>query len=65
MTLDELEALDSPTISPAQAASVIPCNVQALRIQARECPERLGFPVIQIRNQIKIPREPFIRFMRG
>lgn len=54
MTLDDIEAMTAATISPAQAASVIGCNEQALRIQARERPEWLGFPVIRINNQIKI-----------
>lgn len=35
MTLDDIEAMTAATISPAQAASVIGCNEQALRIQAR------------------------------
>ena len=63
MTLDDIEAMTATTISPAQAASVIGCNEQALRIQARERPEWLGFPVIRINNQIKIPREAFLRYM--
>lgn len=63
MTLDDIERMDKAMITAKEAARVIGCNEQALRIQARERPEWLGFPVIRINNQIKIPREAFLRYM--
>lgn len=65
MTIAELEALDSATITAETAASVIGASAQAIRIQARECPERLGFPVVCVGSRVKIPREPFVAFLRG
>lgn len=63
MTLDDIEAMTAATISPAQAASVIGCNEQALRIQAKENPAWLGFNVTRINNTLYIPREAFLRYM--
>ena len=65
MGICELEKMTRETISCEAAADVIGCNPQLLRIQARQCPQALGFPVIVIGNHVKIPRRPFIAFMRG
>ena len=65
MSIAELETMTKETISGNTAAEVIGCNPQLLRIQARQCPQALGFPVIVIGNHVKIPRRPFIAFMRG
>ena len=63
MTLDELKALDEPVITPKIAAQFLKCNPYAISIAARDCPERLGFPVSRIGNRTKIPRLAFIRFL--
>lgn len=64
MTLFELENLEKDVISPEIAASVLGCNAQVLRIQARKQPEALGFPVICLGCRVKIPRLPFIKYLR-
>lgn len=64
--IDELRAMGSPTITPAVAASFLGCAPHWLRIMAREKPEMLGFPVCcTSEHRVKIPREPFIRFLGG
>lgn len=65
MTLAEIEALTTDTITCKQAASVLRSNEQLLRITAREMPERLPFPVIVIGSRVKIPKAAFVSFMRG
>ena len=65
MSIAELETMTKETISCSTAAVVIGCNPQLLRIQARQCRQALGFPVIVIGNHVKIPRRPFSAFMRG
>ena len=65
MSIAELETMTKETISCNTAAEVIGCNPQLLRIQARECPQALGFPVVVVRKRVKIPRLAFIAFMRG
>lgn len=65
MTLQEIKALDRDVITPVQAAGVLGCDPHFIRLAARECPERLGFPVCVIGSRTKIPRVPFIRFVEG
>ena len=52
-------------LTPAQAASLIGCDPQGLRMTAREDPQSLGFPVVVIGSRVKIPRVPLIRFLGG
>ena len=65
MTLQDIERLDTLTLTPAQVSAVIGSDPNTLRWQAHHEPAMLGFPVIVVRSRVKIPRIPFIRFMRG
>lgn len=64
-TLKDIEAMTAEKLTPQQVADVIGANAQAIRIQARDNPERLGFPVIVVGHRVKIPRQAFLNFMRG
>ena len=46
MTLEEIEALPTEVLTPAQVAPVLHLDQDTVRGQARTCPARLGFPVI-------------------
>lgn len=63
MTLEDIIRSDKPFITPQDAADVLRCSAQLIRIQARDNPEALGFPVIRVGNRTKIPRKAFVRFM--
>lgn len=63
--LDAIKRMETPTITPAQAAPVLGCDPHWIRLVARQQPERLGFPVTVIRSRTKIPRVPFIRYIEG
>ena len=65
MTLDEMRASDKVTVTPEQAASVLGCSPQGLRITAREDPLALGFPVTVIGKRVHIPRVPFLEYLTG
>ena len=65
MTLDEIKAIDREYLTPAQVASVIGCDPQAIRVWARQRPQELGFPVICVGSRVKIPKWGFIRHMTG
>ena len=65
MTLAELKKLDRDIITPAQAAGVLGCDPQYIRVAAHQRPELLGFPVTIIQSRVKIPRLAFIRYMEG
>ena len=65
MTLNEIKALDREFLVPAEVASILGVDPQAVRVTARECPERLGFKVAVFGTRVKIPRLGFIRWMEG
>lgn len=64
-TLEDIEDLDCETLTAQQIAPILCANPETIRLQARERPELLGFPVIVLGNRVKIPRQPFLSFMRG
>lgn len=64
-TLEDIEDLDSEMLTAQQIAPILCANPETIRLQARERPELLGFPVIVMGNRVKIPRQPFLSFMRG
>lgn len=64
LTINDIRAMSKPMILASEAAQVLGCNPQWLRIMARERPERLGFPVsCTSKHRVKIPRESFLRFL--
>lgn len=65
MSIEELERMDTPVITPAVAASFLKCNPHWIRVAARQKPGLLGFPVSVVGNRTKIPRIPFIQFLKG
>lgn len=60
-----IKALDDTVITAEIAAKALGVNAQSLRLQAREDPSSLGFGVICIGGNLKIPRLPFIQFLEG
>lgn len=65
LTLADIKQMEKDVITPAEAAQVVGCDPQKMRLEARERPENLGFPVIIVRSRIKIPRMAFIKYMEG
>lgn len=63
--LEELKASEQLFILPADAAKVLGCAPELIRVTAKQCPERLGFPVAVIGTRTRIPRLPFIQFVEG
>ena len=64
--LEEIKRMDKPFITPQQAARVIGCDPQYIRMVARgPNPKALGFPTTVTRTRTHIPRIPFIRFVDG
>lgn len=63
--LEQIKALERAIITPDEAARVLQCNAQYIRMQARADASKLGFPVICLGRRVKIPRLPFIAFVEG
>ena len=64
-TLAEIEALDCEVLTCAQVAPLLCADPATIHGQAMERPELLGFPVICAGRRVKIPKRPFLAFMRG
>lgn len=62
---ENLKNLSRSYLLPEEAAHVLGCDPQSIRVAARQRPELLGFPVIIVGNRVKIPRIPFLNLMNG
>ena len=65
MTLQQIEQIDRPYLMVEEVAKVLCLTPQMIRTQARERPELLGFPVISCGTRTRVPKEGFLRFMKG
>ena len=63
--LSQLMFCPKPTITADEAAKVLGCKPDTLRKQIQTDSSKLGFPVSFIGNRIHIPREPFIKYLKG
>lgn len=64
-SLDDITALESEYLTCAQIAGVLHADPYAIHQTAVQRPELLGFPVIVYGRRVKVPKMPFVRFMRG
>lgn len=62
-SLEELHDYPKETITPEMAAGILGCDPQSIRSQAQLDAGALGFPVIVMGREVKIPRRGFIYFM--
>lgn len=64
LTLREIEALETEVLTCQQVSRVLCAGAYYLHEQAMKDPAKLGFPVIVHGTRVKIPKQPFIRFMK-
>ncbi len=65
LSIADLEKMDCPSITAEVAAAVLDHDPQSIRLQAHCDPKMLGYPVIVTGRRVKIPRIPFINYLRG
>lgn len=65
MTLEELEALPVSVLSCAQIAPILQANAYTIHETAMQRPYLLGFPVNIMGRRVRIPKQPFLEFIRG
>lgn len=65
MTLEELKRSEKETISAAVAGRILGVDPQLIRVQARQDKDALGFPVILLGRNVRIPRRSFIALVEG
>lgn len=64
MTLKDIEARTDNFLSAEDVAAIMEAAPQTIRNQAQDDPRKLGFPVVVIGTRVRIPRLPFVRFMK-
>lgn len=65
MTLEDIENLDSNTLTVKQVAEFLGKDPQVIRDQAEREPKFLGFPICKAGHSYCIPRVGFIRWAKG
>lgn len=63
-TLEEIEAIPCEVLTCLQVSRVLCAGSYCLHQQAMKDPAKLGFPVIVHGTRVKIPKQPFIKFMK-
>lgn len=64
MTLNEIEELDKEMLTPQDVSAYLQVDPMTIRIQARESPDMLGFPVIVCKSRVKIPKAGFVHYCK-
>lgn len=64
LTIDEISACPKQFLDATDICGLLGTDPQHIREQAQANPEKLGFPVVVMRNRVKIPRDAFVYFCR-
>jgi len=65
MTIEELKNSNKEILTPGDIATILNCNPNVIRHQAKEDVKALGFPCAKIGTRLKIPRVGFINWYEG
>ena len=65
MTLQELEQLETEVLTPSQVAPILGCQPYSINVATRDGRNPFPFPVIRMGTRVRIPKRPFINFMKG
>ena len=63
--LERIEALDKSMLVPSDVAKYLGCSAYTINIATRDGKNPFPFPVIRMGSRVRIPKEPFIKAMRG
>ena len=63
--LDRIEALDKEMLVPTDICKYLGCSAYAINVATEGGKNPFPFPVIRINRQVRIPKWPFFKAMRG
>ncbi len=63
--LSEIENSDKIFLLSEDVAKYVSLSPQNIREQAKSDPKKLGFNVVVAGTQVRIPRIPFLEFLKG
>ena len=64
-TLEEIEAIDKTMLVPTDICRYLGCSAYTINVATRDGRNPFPFPVIRMGTRVRIPKEPFLRAMRG
>ncbi len=64
-TLEDIEAINKTMLVPTDICKYIGCSAYAINVFTRDGKNPFPFPVIRMGTRVRIPKEPFIKAMRG
>ena len=65
MTLKELEQLDTEVLTPSQVAPILGCQPYSINVATKDGKNPFPFPIIRLGTRVRIPKTPFLKFMKG
>ena len=63
--LDRIAALDKAMLVPTDVCKYLGCCAYTINVVTRDGKNPFPFPVIRMGNRVRIPKEPFLKAMRG
>ena len=63
--LRRIEALPKDMLVPTDVCKYLGCSSYTINIVTRDGKNPFPFPVIRLGSRVKIPKEPFLKAMRG
>lgn len=63
--LDRIAALDKAMLAPKDVCRYLGCSAYAINVATEDGKNPFPFPVIRINRRVRIPKEPFLKTMRG
>lgn len=63
--LDRIAALDKDMLAPKDVCKFLGCSAYTINIATRDGENPFPFPVIRLGTRVRIPKQPFIKAMRG
>lgn len=64
-TLEDIEAINKTMLVPTDICKYLGCSSYTINIATRDGKNPFPFPVIRLGTRVKIPKEPFLKAMRG
>ena len=63
--LDRIAALDKDMLVPTDVCKFLGCCAYSINVATENGKNPFPFPVIRINRRVRIPKEPFLKAMRG
>ena len=63
--LDRIAALDKEMLVPTDIAKYLGCSPYSINVATEDGRNPFPFPIIRMGRRVRIPKQPFLKAMRG